>query len=160
MNHQFYPYQQQVIPFFPRGKGDISVFGGTHPYGQGGNGLGGMFRSLFRTATPFLKTAAKKVGKRLLSTGVDTGVQIAKDVINGQSLKKAAKARAKTAGKQFLTGAFRTLRNKVVGEDYLSANEKRLLPVQDRLRNGEHHLQSSKPFSTKDGLSSPSLCPR
>ena len=109
MNHQFYPYQQQVIPFFQRGKGDISVFGGTRPYGQGGNGLGGMFRSLFRTATPFLKTAAKKVGKRLLNTGVDTGMQIAKDVINGQSLKKAAKARAKTAGKQFLTGAFQDL---------------------------------------------------
>ena len=106
MNHQFYPYQQQVIPFFRRGKGDISVFGGTHPYGQGGNGLGGKFRSLFRTATLFLKTAAKKVGKRFLNTGVDTGMQIAKDVINGQSLKKAAKARANTAGKQFLTGAF------------------------------------------------------
>ena len=109
MNHQFYPYQQQVIPFFQRGKGDISIFGGTHPYGQRGNELGGMFRSLFRTATPFLKTAAKKVGKRLLNTGVDTGMQIAKDVINGQSLKKAAKARAKTAGKQFLTGAFKDL---------------------------------------------------
>ena len=109
MNHQFYPYQQQVIPFFQRGKGDISVFGGTHPYGQGGNGLGEMFRSLSRTATPSLKTAAKKVGKRLLNTGVGPGMQIAKDVINGQSLKKAAKARAKTAGKQFLTGAFQDL---------------------------------------------------
>ena len=27
-----------------------------------------MFRSLFRTATPFVKTTAKKVGKRLLNT--------------------------------------------------------------------------------------------
>ena len=68
-----------------------------------------MFRSLFLTATPFLKTAAKKVGKRLLNTGVDTGMQIAKDLIKGQSLKKAAKARAKTAGKQFRTGAFQDL---------------------------------------------------
>ena len=109
MNHQLYPYQQEVIPSFQRGKGDISVFGGRHPYGQGGNGLGGMFRSLFRTATPFLKTAAKKVGKRLLNTGVDTGMQIAKDVIKGQSLKKAAKSRAKAAGSRFLTGAFQDL---------------------------------------------------
>ena len=109
MNHQFYPYQQQVIPFFQRGKGDISVFGGIHPYGQGGNGLGGMFRSLFRTATPFLKTAARKVGKRLLNAGVDTGMQIAKDVIKGQSLKKAAKSRGKAAGRWFLTGAFQDL---------------------------------------------------
>ena len=68
-----------------------------------------MFRSLFRTATPFLKTAAKKVGKRLLNTGVDTGMQIAKDVIKGQSLKKAAKSRAKAAGSGFLTGAFQDL---------------------------------------------------
>lgn len=47
MNHQFYPYQRYVIPIAQRGKGDISIYGGTHPYGQGGNGLGGMFRSLF-----------------------------------------------------------------------------------------------------------------
>ena len=56
-----------MIPFFQRGKGDISIFEGTHPYGQGGNGLGEMFRSLFRTATPFLKTTVKKVGKRMLA---------------------------------------------------------------------------------------------
>ena len=60
MNHQFYPYQQQVIPFFQRGKGDISVFGGTHPYGQGGNGLGGMFRSLFLQPHPFSRQLPRK----------------------------------------------------------------------------------------------------
>ena len=109
MNHQFYPYQRYVIPIAQRGKGGISIYGGIHPYGQGGNGLGGMFRSLFRTATPLLKTAAKKVGKRLLSTGLDTGVQIAQDVMNGQSLKKAAKTRAKAAGKQFFSEAFRDM---------------------------------------------------
>ena len=106
MNHQFFPYQRHVIPFVQRGKGDISVFQGQHPYGQGGNGLGGMFRSLFRTATPLLKTVAKKAGKRLLSTGLDTGVQIAQDFMNGQPLKKAAKTRAKAAGKKFFTDAF------------------------------------------------------
>ena len=56
MNHQFYPYQRKVIPLVQQGKGDITILGGKHPYGQGGNGLGGMFRSLFRAATPFLKT--------------------------------------------------------------------------------------------------------
>ena len=87
MNHQFYPYQRQVEPFSQRGKGDIRIFGGKHPYGQGGNGLGRMFRSLFRTATPFLKTTVKKVGKRLLNTGLDTGMQILQDVMNGQPIK-------------------------------------------------------------------------
>ena len=109
MNHQFYPYHRQVIPFSQRGKGDINVFGGTHPYGQGGNGLGGMFRSLFRTATPFLKTTVKKVGKRMLKTGLDTGLQIAQDVLNGQPVRKAAKSRAKRAGKSFLTGALKDI---------------------------------------------------
>ena len=88
MNHQFYPYHRQVIPFSQQGKGDISIFEGTHPYGQGGNGLGGMFCSLFRTATPFLKITVMKVGKRMLHTGLDTGIKIAQDVLNGQPVKK------------------------------------------------------------------------
>ena len=49
------------------------------------------------------------MGKRLLSTGLDAGVQIAQDVMNGQSLKKAVKTRAKAARKQFFTEAFRDM---------------------------------------------------
>ena len=62
-----------------------------------------MFRSLFRTATPFLKTTAKKVGKRMLDTELETGMQLVKDVMNGTSLRKSAKTRAKAAGKNLLT---------------------------------------------------------
>ena len=124
MNHQFYPYQGQVIPFHQRGKGDISIFGGTHPYGQGGNGLGGMFRSLFRTATPFLKTTVKKVGKRLLNTGLDTGMQIVQDVMNGQPVKKAAKTRAKSAGKSFLQGAIQDITQQGRGRQVLKRKRK------------------------------------
>ena len=124
MNHQFYPYQRQVIPFHQRGRGDISIFGGTHPYGQGGNGLGGMFRSLFRTATPFLKTTVKKVGKRLLNTGLDTGMQIVQDVMNGQSVKKAAKTRAKSAGKSFLQGAIQDITQQGRGRTVLKRKRK------------------------------------
>ena len=95
MNHRYYPYGRHVVPYRQHGKGgDISIYGGTHPYGQGGNGLGGMFRSLFRSATPFLKTTAKKVGKRMLDTGLETGMQLVQDVINGQPLKKATETRA------------------------------------------------------------------
>ena len=124
MNHQFYPYQRQVIPFHQRGRGDISIFGGTHPYGQGGNGLGGMFRSLFRTATPFLKTTVKKVGKRLLNTGLVTGMQIVQDVMNGQSVKKAAKTRAKSAGKSFLQGAIQDITQQGRGRKVLKRKRK------------------------------------
>ena len=124
MNHQFYPHHQYVIPFPQRGKGSISVFGGTHPYGQGGNGLGGMFRSLFRTATPYLKTTAKKVGKRLLNTGLDTGMKIAQDVINGQPVKKAAKSRAKAAGKNVLAGAIQDITQRGNGKRVLKRKRK------------------------------------
>ena len=65
----------------------MDIFEGSLPYSQGGNGLGGMFRGLVRTATPFLKSAEKKVGKRLLKTGVDTGMQIFGDVLNRQPLR-------------------------------------------------------------------------
>ena len=64
MNRHFHPYQSHVVPFTQLGKGNMDIFGGSSPYSQGGNGLGGMFRELVRTATPFLKSAAKKVGKR------------------------------------------------------------------------------------------------
>ena len=40
----------------------------------------------------------------MLNTGLDTGMQIAQDV-NGQPVRKAAKSRAKAAGKSLLTGA-------------------------------------------------------
>ena len=87
----------------------MDIFGGSSPYSQGGTGLGGMFRGHVRTATPFLKSGAKKVGKRLLKTGLDTGMPIVGDVLNGQSLKKAATVRTKVAGKEFLTGTFNDL---------------------------------------------------
>lgn len=131
MNHQFYPYHRQVIPFSQRGKGDKSIFGGTHPYGQGGNGLGGMFRSLFRTGTPFLKTTVKKVGKRLLNTGLNTGIQIAQDVLNGQSVKKAAKSRAKAAGKSFLSGFLKDITQQGRGRKVLKRKRK-AIPASSR----------------------------
>ena len=93
MNGHFHPYQSHVVPVMQLGKGNINIFGGSSPYSQGGNGLGVMFCGLVRTATPFLKSVAKKVGKRLLKTGVGTGMQI----LNGQSLKKGATTRTKVA---------------------------------------------------------------
>ena len=78
-----------------------------------------MFRSLFRTATPFLKTTVKKVGKRLLNTGLDTGMQIMQDVINGQPVKKAAKPRAISAGKSFLQGAIQDITQQGRGRQVL-----------------------------------------
>ena len=156
MNHQFYPYHQQVIPFPQQGRGDISIYVGTHPYGQGGNGLGGMFRSLFRTATPFLKTTAKKVGKRLLNTGLETGMQIVHNVMNGQPLKAAAKSRNKAAGKSLLTGTIDDItqqgRGKRACKRTVKAKPFSTHPIKKRIRQ-------SRIFFTKYGLSTPSLSP-
>ena len=68
-----------------------------------------MFCSLFRTASPFLKTTVEKVGKLMLNTGLDTGMQIAQDILNGQPVRKAAKSRAKAVGKSFLTGVLQDI---------------------------------------------------
>ena len=56
-------------------------------------------------------------------------MQIAGDVLNGQLLKKAATARTKVAGKEFLTGTFKNKRETVAVED-INANEKPFLSVQ------------------------------
>lgn len=47
---------------------------------QRGAGVGSFFRSLFRMAVPFIKSAASKVGKQTLATGAN----IAADVVKGR----------------------------------------------------------------------------
>jgi hypothetical protein len=76
--------------------GGIPVFNG--PAYQRGHGLGNIFGGLIRSAVPLLKQGLKAVGKKALQTGV----QVADDVIGGQSLKDSVKKRAKTAGKELL----------------------------------------------------------
>ncbi len=61
---------------------------------QRGHGLGGVLAGLFRSAAPLLKSGAKALGKH--------GLQVAKDVVKGQSVKQAVKKRAKAAGKDVL----------------------------------------------------------
>lgn len=144
MNHQFYPYRQQVIPFIQRGDGDISVYRGKYPYGQGGNGEGGIFRSLFRTSTPFLKKTAKKVGKRMLNTGLDTGMQIVQDVMNGEPLKEAAKSRTKAAGRSLLTGRIDDITQQGRGGRVYKRVAKVSVPT--KTRNEGQPPQRSRPF--------------
>ena len=139
--------------------GDISIYGGTHPYGQGGNGLGGMFRSLFRSATPFLKTTAKMVGKGMLDTGLETRMQLVQDVINGQPLKKAAKTRAKAAGKNLLTGVIDDITQQGGGKRVYKRADTSKPRSEGQTRKGEHLVQRSKLFLIKDDISTPSLSP-
>ena len=113
-----------------------------------------MFRSIFHTDTLFLKTTAKKVGKRLLNTGLNMGMQIAQDVLNGQSVKKVARAnllliksRAKAPSESFLSGALSDIPPQGRGRKVL----KLFQPVHDRPRHGERQLQSSGRFLIEYG---------
>ena len=75
------------------GRGLPVFIGGRSLRGRGlGNILGGIGRSLI----PLLKSG----GKALLKEGAQTGMQVARDVLSGQSVKSAVKRRAKDAGKR------------------------------------------------------------
>lgn len=58
-------------------------------YGQVGYGLGSFFQSLARRALPFLQKGVKTVGR----AAINTGMNIAQDVLAGGDLKRSAKAR-------------------------------------------------------------------
>ena len=72
---------------------------------QRGYGLGGLLGGLFRSAIPFLKKGAAAIGKQALQTGME----IADDVMGGQNVKTAAKRRMKQAGRQLVTKAGRKI---------------------------------------------------
>jgi hypothetical protein len=74
----------------------IPVFSGKMY--QRGHGLGNIFSSLVRTAVPLVKRGLQSVGKRALQTGLE----VAQDVISDQPLKKSVEMRAKNAGKDLL----------------------------------------------------------
>ena len=94
-----HPYRcdGQVYDQFYQTGGQLPVFiGTTSPRSQRGSGLGSVLGGLFRMAVPLLKRG----GKALLKQGAKTGLQIAQDVMSGQTLKAAAQQRAKETGKQ------------------------------------------------------------
>ena len=83
--------------------------GGPLPYftgarGQRGHGFGSMFSGLLRSVAPLIKRGTVALGKRALSTGA----QIAGDVVAGQNVKKAAKRRAKAAGRDLMQSLLAT----------------------------------------------------
>ena len=78
--------------------------GGALPYFTGarvqrGHGFGSLFSGLLRTVAPLIKRGAVALRKRALATGA----QIAGDVVAGKNVKKAAKRRATTAGRNLNT---------------------------------------------------------
>lgn len=76
---------------------------------QSGYGLGGLFRSFFRSAVPLLKSGAKAVGKQLFHSGVG----VFNDVSRGEDVNTAVKRRAKEAGRQLTDKAATRLKTMI-----------------------------------------------
>ena len=70
---------------------------------QQGYGLGNLFSSIAKSVLPLVKKSAKILGKQVLQSGVD----FASDVLQGENIKQAAIDQAKAAGTNLLQAAQR-----------------------------------------------------
>ena len=77
----------------------LPVFYGSR--GQRGHGLGSLLGGLFRSAMPMIKRGLAAFGKHALKTGLE----VANDVVAGDSIKDSAKKRIPQAIKRFASGA-------------------------------------------------------
>ena len=88
-NHKL--YEEYYLNQAKQKGGNLPAFHGSRF--QRGYGLGSIFKGLFRLALPHLQQGAKVLGKKALQTGV----QVAQDVLAGENVKTATKNRAKQA---------------------------------------------------------------
>ena len=77
------------------GGGQIPIF--VEGRGQKGHGLGSLLSGLFRSAFPMIKRGLATFGKHALKTGLE----VANDVAEGQSIKEAAMQRLPQGIKRF-----------------------------------------------------------
>ena len=102
-------YLQQV------GQG-VPVFEGVNL--QRGYGLGGILGGLLRSALPILRRGARALGRRALKTGMD----IAKDTLNGDNFKSATKRRLKETGRNLGHEALQRVTSGNLGSDVMTSN--------------------------------------
>ena len=88
-NHKL--YEEYYLNQAKQKGGNLPAFHGARF--QRGYGLGSIFKGLFRWAIPHLQQGAKMLGKKALQTGV----QVAQDVLGGENVKTATNKRAKQA---------------------------------------------------------------
>lgn len=85
-----------ISPLYTQYGGTMNVFRGRRS--QRGHGIGGVLKGLFRSAMPLIKKGAKSLGKIAL----ETGVQVANDVMSGKKFKSSLKTRGKQAGRKLI----------------------------------------------------------
>ena len=84
-------YEEYYLNQTKQKGGNLPAFRGSRF--QQGYGLGSIFKGLFRWAMPHLQQGAKILGKKALQTGA----QVAQDVLDGDDVKTAVSKRAKQA---------------------------------------------------------------
>ena len=82
-------YEEYYLNEAKQKGGNLPAFRGSRF--QQGYGLGSIFKGLFRWAMPHLQQGAKVLGKKALQTGV----QMAQDVLDGDDVQTAVSKRAK-----------------------------------------------------------------
>lgn len=93
-------FYSQPSYYHMRGAGGMPVFSGSRR--MRGGGILGALKSL---VLPTLKTIGKKVGKKVLSEGVNFATALATDKLLGRDMEKSAKARGRMAAAKVLTTA-------------------------------------------------------
>ena len=88
-NHKF--YEQYYVDQAKQKGGNLPAFHGARF--QRGYGSGSIFKGLFRWAMPHLQQGAKVIGRKALQTGVN----VAQDVLGGDNIKTAISKQAKQA---------------------------------------------------------------
>ena len=84
-------YEQYYLNQAKQMGGNLPAFHGARS--QRGYGLGSIFKGLFRFAIPHLKQGAKALGKK--KKALQTGVNVAQDMLAGENLKTATSKRVK-----------------------------------------------------------------
>ena len=88
-NHKL--YEQYYLDQAKQKGGNLPAFHGGRF--QQGYGLGSIFKGLFRFAVPHLRQGVKMLGKKALQTGVN----VAQDVLAGENFKTALTKQGKKA---------------------------------------------------------------
>ncbi len=79
-----------------RSKGGLPAFAGARY--QRGHGIGNTLRRLTKMALPEIKKNAKKVGKKVLATGIN----VMSDVMQGKSVRNSVKKRTAESVQEML----------------------------------------------------------
>jgi len=125
----------------------LQTFKGTSY--QRGYGIGSIFSSIIRGITPlfqssFAKQAAKTVGNQLLNTGL----QVGKDLLQGQNLKEAAKHRFKQAGTEIMRDMGEQMTNQT-GSGRKRRRRKTIKSRVNKKRCGNKRKRKSKKVSKR-----------